>query len=528
MPPFWRIPQRGDFNKVTRRTNMKDELLLKKALRNLPRVHETEVEVVDTVSFKREQNQQIKRKSEESYRFKQLNKGEEIVLDFGNHQVGYLNLQLDYEGSHPDAPVWLRIHFAEQPIELFENAKDYHGWISSSWIEEEQIHVDIIPSELKLNRRYAFRYVKIEVLDISSKFSLVVKDAVCTAVSSADDSQLPEYKTNNALHKRLDQIACRTLHNCMQTVFEDGPKRDRRLWLGDLRMQALANYETYQNNDMVKACLYLFAALPMENGQMGACIFLEPTPEVDDTVMFDYSLFYIATLRDYYKQTEDLETLKNLWPTALSQLYIAEEKIGEKGVVADSDALGWCFVDWNLDLNKQASAHGIYLYALLAAIELAGYLHEDEEQKKLMEVYEHAKKDGIKCFWDEDLECFVSGEQKQVSMASQIWMILGGAIEGEDAKTLLERMENVKDKVDMVTPYMYHNYIDALMKLEEKDKALKKIEEYWGGMEALGADTFWELYNPSNPEESPYGGTIVNSYCHAWSCAPAYFLRKFF
>ena len=27
----------------------------------------------------------------------------------------------------------------------------------------------------------------------------------------------------------------------MQDVFEDGPKRDRRLWLGDLRLEALAN-----------------------------------------------------------------------------------------------------------------------------------------------------------------------------------------------------------------------------------------------------------------------------------------------
>ena len=31
-----------------------------------------------------------------------------------------------------------------------------------------------------------------------------------------------------------------------------------------------------------------------------------------------------------------------------------------------------------------------------------------------------------------------------------------------------------------------------------------------------------------DPNASPYGGTIVNSYCHAWSCAPAYFLREYF
>lgn len=75
---------------------------------------------------------------------------------------------------------------------------------------------------------------------------------------------------------------------------------------------------------------------------------------------------------------------------------------------------------------------------------------------------------------------------------------------------------------------MYHNYVDALLSAGEKEKALDVLCAYWGGMPDQGADTFWELYNPQNPNESPYGGTIVNSHCHAWSCAPTYFLRKFF
>jgi len=507
---------------------MKNEVLLKKALKNLPRVHETEVEAIETVLFEKEKNGKIIKKIDTDYRQQRLKKGSEVILDFGNHQVGYLDIKFDYEGSHPDAPVLMKLHFAEQPIELFEDSSNYNGWVSAAWIEEEQIHVDVIPSIVKLPRRYAFRYVKIQILDMSSKFSLLINDAVCTAVSSADDNQLKEYIPRNSLHERMDKIACRTLHNCMQTVFEDGPKRDRRLWIGDFRMQALANYETYQNDDMVKACLYLFAALPMENGQIGACLFLEPTPEVDDTVMFDYSLFFIATLRDYYKRTNDIETLKELWPTALSQIYIAEEKIGENGIIEDSDVLGWCFVDWNLSLNKQASAHGIFMYCLLAAIDLAEALGETDEKEKLLDVYTNAKNDALKALWDDAKECFVSGADKQISDASQVWMILGGVIDGKEANDLLNHMDTMNDKVGMVTPYMYHNYIDALIKIGKKEKALAKLEAYWGGMAELGADTFWELYNPENPNESPYGGTIVNSYCHAWSCAPAYFLRKYF
>ena len=104
-------------------------------------------------------------------------------------------------------------------------------------------------------------------------------------------------------------------------------------------------------------------------------------------------------------------------------------------------------------------------------------------------------------------------------------MTLGGA-EHADAE-LLGRLEGCKEAEKMVTPYMYHNYVDALLTVGQKEKALEVICSYWGGMLDEGADTFWELYNPENPNESPYGGTIVNSYCHAWSCAPAYFLRKY-
>ena len=93
---------------------------------------------------------------------------------------------------------------------------------------------------------------------------------------------------------------------------------------------------------------------------------------------------------------------------------------------------------------------------------------------------------------------------------------------------ILHNVAEYEDAIDMVTPYMHHYYIEALISCGAMDEALDVMRKYWGGMAKLGADTFWELYNPKNPDESPYGGTIVNSYCHAWSCAPAYFLRKYF
>ncbi|MDE3915860.1 hypothetical protein JA521_26325 [Klebsiella pneumoniae] len=51
---------------------------------------------------------------------------------------------------------------------------------------------------------------------------------------------------------------------------------------------------------------------------------------------------------------------------------------------------------------------------------------------------------------------------------------------------------------------------------------------YWGIMAEYGVDTFWEAFDPHNPKASPYGAMQINSYCHAWSCTPAYFIRSLF
>ena len=459
----------------------------------------------------------------EDYRSRKLSKGETVTLDFGNHMVGKVTLKFGFEGSHPDAPAWIRVKFAERLCELSENAENYHGWISMGWIQQEQLHIDVLPASLELPRRYAFRYLQIEVLDVSSKYRLMVEDAFCTEATSADESKLTAYEPAEERLKKLDAVGRRTLRSCMQSVFEDGPKRDRRLWIGDLRMQALANYETYHNDDLVKRCLYLFAGTTQEKGRVGACLFLEPEIEVDDTTMFDYSLFFLPTLLDYYKATGDMQTLIALAPTGWKQIELIQTYFDENDLVRDSDVLGWCFVDWNLFLNKQASAQGIYLYCMKAAIQIAKILGQIDRASALTADYA-VKKAAAEQLWNG--EFYVSGEGKQISWASQVWMTLGGA---EHAGiTLLQRLENCETAEKMVTPYMYHNYVDALLSVGEKDKALEILCVYWGGMLDEGADTFWELYNPENPNESPYGGTIVNSYCHAWSCAPAYFLRKFF
>lgn len=452
--------------------------------------------------------------------------GGRIVLDFGNHFVGKFTFCMHSEGSHQDAPAFIKIKFCEVKKEIEEDSNAYQGWICSSWIQEEWLHVDVLPAEISLSRRYAFRYVVIDILAVSDKYRLVLDDAYARVTTSADDTKLTAYG-KNASEQRVDRVALRTLRNCMQDVFEDGPKRDRRLWIGDLRLQALANYVSYGNNDLVKRCLYLFAAVADEKGRIPACLFTEPEICGDDTYMFDYSLFFIAALYDYAAATADLETAKELYGTARRQWELAQEAFDAKHVVRDSDEIGWCFLDWNLALNKQAGAQFVYLYCAKRLRLLAELLAISEDVPVIERDIALKKHAALDAFFDAEKGVFVSGSQKQISYASQVWGVLSECLVEKENIRILKTICRCKDAVAMVTPYMNHCYIEALVQVGMKKEAYEYMMYYWGAMLKDGADTFYELFNPDNPSESPYGSCIVNSYCHAWSCTPAYFLRKY-
>ena len=459
---------------------------------------------------------------------KSLKRDDTVFVDFGDHAVGYVTLELSKTGSHQDAPAYIFLKFAERLDELAADSNQYDGWLSRSWIQEEHIHVDVLPAKLELTRRYAFRYLEIKVLDVSPKYSLVINNVTGTSVSAVEKEEIQPVSAKEPILQEIDKVSIRTLRNCMQLVFEDGPKRDRRMWLGDLRLQARANYKTFHNTDLVKRCLYLFGGLTFNEGKVPACLFLEPELEPDDTYLFDYALLYGSVLLDYYEETKDRETLEDLYPVAIRQIEIGMSYLNEENIVPDRSGEFWCFVDWGEGLNTQAASLAILIYSMRYGIRLANYMEDEKTVAWLAEKMEILKKSAVEHFWDEEQQLFVSGKDRQVSWATQVWMILARVFDKKQNQKLILHTIEVNPRIRMVTPYMYHHYIDALIRSDEKERALDEMKRYWGEMVRDGADTFWELYNPYNKFESPYGSVAVNSFCHAWSCTPTYFLRKFY
>lgn len=522
----------ASFSKIENFKAKTNTLFLKKAAALEPILKSYPVNPVRLVTVEKNDNQEVQVREADSITALEsltFSKRDSLILDFGDHQVGYVNFTVIPVGSHFDAPAYLRIKFAEVASELLDDSSEYNGWISKSWIQEDYLHLDILPANVQLPRRYAFRYMQIEVLDTSPKYQLSFTDISCSYVSAVAEDTVTSLDFDDKLLNRIDRVSVKTLRDCMQAVFEDGVKRDRRLWLGDLRLQARANYMTFHNYDMVKRCLYLFAGMTFEDGRIGACFFHEPEFCVDDTYLMDYALLFGPTLYDYHEASGDKETLKELYPQAMEQIDIClNTMVDENHVVIDKGDDFWCFLDWGEGLNKQAGAQAVLLYSIRYGIRLATILEDWGRVKMLEEQSGLLKEAAIKVFWDEAHQVFVSGEQRQVSWATQIWMVLARIFDKDKSRELLLHTRQINPSIPMVTPYMYHHYVDALIRCGEQSLALEEIKRYWGGMVQDGADTFWELYNPDNKQESPYGSSMVNSYCHAWSCTPTYLLRKFY
>lgn len=458
---------------------------------------------------------------------KLLKKGDSICLDFGDHYVGYVSVKLDSAGSPQDAPAYIRLKFAEIPNEILDDSATYQGWISKGWIQEEYVHVDVLPCELKLPRRYAFRYLEILAIDTSAKFQVTVQDVSLTAVSLVDLAKVAPLNNLPQDLQKIDRVSLKTLQDCMQHVFEDGPKRDRRLWIGDLRLQAKANYATFKNLDLVKRCMYLFAGLIRDDGKVGACLFTEPVMQVDDTFLFDYSLFFVSILYDYYQETKDMETVKELWDTAYCQIKLALSDM-KNGVPDTEENAMLAFIDWKDGLDRQAAAHAVWIYCLRQGKVLAELVRDDKAMENITKLLKDALDKAVSFFWDEEQEFFVSGKTRQVSWSSQAWMVLADVFEKEKSRKLMLHLLEENPEMGLATPYAYHHVIEALLHVGEKEKALELMRTYWGGMIELGADTFWEAFDPKDPNASPYGNTQVNSFCHAWSCTPAWLLREYF
>ncbi|MBO4417673.1 MAG: glycoside hydrolase [Bacteroidales bacterium] len=446
-----------------------------------------------------------------------------VTLDFGRHITGHLVLRLKTLGDVMDAPVRLKFFFGETPGEMNVPLDPWRGSLSRAWMQDETVTLYAADRDIRLERRVAFRYLRIDLM--GGNFDFALDGVRCEAATSAGECRTALSPDCPQIIKDINRVSLATLAECMQTVYEDGPKRDRRLWIGDLYLESLAGRYSYQNHDLTKRCLYLFAGLTDGNGRMMADLFEEPEPHPQwGTYCLTYSLLYPSVLLEYLKDTGDVATAQDLWPVAKFQVEDALGRVRDDFTCSASRA--WLFFDHQV-MDLEVPFQGAMLFALSQTCELAERIGRESEVAECRALAAKIRKGVRARYYNRKSGLMESTDGSPVSVHAQIWAVIGGILSPREGRKALEAVLAREDAVRANSPYAMHYLLEAMMQCGMGEQAKAAMVDYWGGMVNKGADTFWEVYNPSDDLHSPYSFYPLNSYCHAWSCTPTYFIFKY-
>lgn len=467
---------------------------------------------------------------------KSFKEKKEVVVDFGEHLVGNVSFKIKDIGPMQDAVLRFKVTFGEVPSDLGLPVEPYTGSLSRGWMQDFQCDVSY-DGCYTFNRRITARYMKIEAVGTSIYSDFCFDNITFEATTSAGKSKAQLASTTPQIFKDIARVSENTLKDCMQGVFEDGPKRDQRLWMGDLYLEALANTASFKEYNVTKRCLYLLAGLANpDNGLLYSNMVEYPKPHAQQTFFVDYALSYILTLNDYLKATGDTETARDLWPVVKNQINtILANAIDKNHLYSNTGyqfkgmMVSIVFFDWApVTLDNHAAIQGLLAHSIDCAYNIAKVIDKTDDVKAYPATAKQLRKAGYKTYWDAKKQIVVSGKERQESYTATSWAVLGNLIKGNEAQKAIRNVMQSTTAIKPGTPYANHFLVAAMLHCGMNSEAKKYVEDYWGGMVRLGADTFWEYYVPDNHLFSSYNGyTLLNSYCHAWSCTPIYFIVNY-
>lgn len=467
---------------------------------------------------------------------KSFKKKKEVIVDFGKHLVGNVSFKIKDIGPMQDAVLRFKVTFGEIPSDLGLPVEPYTGSLSRGWMQDFQCDVSY-DGCYTFNRRITARYMKIEAVGTSIYSDFCFDNITFEATTSAGKSKAQLASTTPQIFKDIARVSENTLKDCMQGVFEDGPKRDQRLWMGDLYLEAHANTASFKEYNVTKRCLYLLAGLANpDNGLLYSNMVEYPKPHAQQTFFVDYALSYILTLNDYLKATGDTETARDLWPVVKNQINtILAKAIDNNHLYANTGyqykgmMVSIVFFDWApVTLDNHAAIQGLLAHSIDCAYNIAKVIGKTDDVKAYPATAKQLRKAGYKAYWDAKKQIVVSGKERQESYTATSWAVLGDLIKGNEAQKAIRNVMQSNTAIKPGTPYANHFLVAAMLHCGMNSEAKKYVEDYWGGMVRLGADTFWEYYVPDNHLFSSYNGyTLLNSYCHAWSCTPIYFIVNY-
>ncbi|QMV41231.1 alpha-L-rhamnosidase-related protein [Cohnella cholangitidis] len=430
-----------------------------------------------------------------------------LLLDFGKECHGGIEITV-WTAEEMRKTSRIRVRFGESVMEAMSEIE------GGSATNDHAVRDLIVPISSFMGTteigQTGFRFVRIDLLDRNSYIQIKSIRAVALY---RDLEYKGSFRSSDPLLDEIWMTGAYTVHLNMQNYLWDGIKRDRLVWVGDLHPEISTIHAVFGRNEVVSDSLDLIR---------------DETPLPRWMNNFpSYSMWWILIQHDWYLQHGDKRYLaeqRTYLTGLLSQLI---EQIAEDGSFQAPEP----FLDWPTRSNEravQAGVHALALLAIAAGKALCEHLQEHATAERCQGAIEKLRK-----------PIPGHGNSKQAAAL----MALSGLA---DPATVNDEVLSV-DGAHRISTFLGYYVLKAKGEAGDITGSLDVIRQYWGGMLALGATTFWEdfdirwLENAARIDElTPPGKVDVHgtygdycyvgfrhSLCHGWASGPTAWLSEY-
>lgn len=426
--------------------------------------------------------------------------GAYIVLDFGKELAGGVRILTFFVKGEKK----VRLRFGESVAEACSEVGTERGyWKATNDHSLRDFCVELQNySDMRFGQT-GFRFLRIDFL---SDGELYLKTAVA---ATEIDARLYSgtFECSDALVNEIWNTAAYTLRLCLQNgYFWDGVKRDRLVWIGDLYPE-------------MKAAHYLYGDVPETVRSLDFVKSETPLPKWMNNIP-SYSLWWLLILAEEYSVYGMKPAFNAYLPYVNGLLAQISEFVAEDGKLLFERN----FVDWqtnytpNEPQEKKTDSETGVAYLMKIAL------------NKLLLFLEDCKVDCSVC---RDILRRLNKRPHCVKKYKQIAAlgIWAGDFSAQNQKILFQ------NGAKGVSTFMAYPIFSALASCGKYDYALQVMKEYYGGMLALGATTFWEDFDlewlrgsgrideiPKENAQDVHGSKGAfcyigyrHSLCHGWS-----------
>jgi len=334
------------------------------------------------------------------------------------------------------------------------------------------------------------------------------------------------FELSDELDRKIYDVCLHTLECCMHEHYEDCPTREQALYALDSRNQMLCGYYAFGEYKFPRSNLMLFGKDIREDKLLTIT-----APRKVKLTISTFALFYIIETFEYVTYSKDLSIIEETYDKMQG---IFDAFIGrmDGGLVPNfTEKHIWNFYEWREgmegkldhedDYKFDTPMNCIFVLALKAMHRMNQMVGKTDNY---LELADSINKEIYNRLYDKERKVFLNSTMDSNSAElSNAFAILCGAIEGDEAKALAEKLADKDNGLTLISLSMIGFKYDALVKAcgdKYNDYILENIRKTYKFMLDNDATTFWE-YDDTLERIAKEGG--ASSFCHGWSAMPVYY-----